>query len=164
MQDVHAGGVMTSPGMILARQRQAEQAAERYARYVISDPISIKGTFPRSPQTVSAQNNIGRRQVERHRARRLRAWEAEQEHREPEAGEFAITSEQVEIAVLIACNFYGEGGSAEDALTIAGTLGIGREVFAVAREMLGGDSDELPAMPDVKLYTELAEWLGEWPK
>lgn len=145
---------------LAAHAKQAEAAARRYTEYLKSDPISPKGQFVRSPQAVASENNIGRRQVERHRSKRMRLWQAEalkvQDAPEP------VTREQVEVALLITCNYVGEGGPAREALVIAAALGISREAFAIAREMLGDDKDGLPASRIVKLYNDRAEWLGEW--
>jgi hypothetical protein len=149
--------------MMLAREKQARQAAERYARYLASDPMTAEGRFPRSPQAVAAQNNYSRRQVERHRVRRQRAWEAERPVTVPDLEPAVVTAEHVEVALLIACNFTGRGGSVSDALLIAAAMGIPRDAFGVARDMLDGGSTEL-ALSTAKVYTEVSEWLGEWPK
>jgi hypothetical protein len=151
-----------SAGMVLAREKQARQAAERYARYVASDPMSAEGRFPRSPQAVASQNNYSRRQVERHRVRRQRAWEAEHPVTAPELEPLLITAEHVEVALLIACNFTGRGGTASDALLIAAVLGIPRDAFGVARDMLDGGAAELPEDSRIGLYGGLEGWLGEW--
>jgi hypothetical protein len=148
--------------MMMAREKQARQAAERYARYLASDPMNAAGRFPRSPQAVASQNNYSRRQVERHRVRRQRAWEAEHPVTAPELEPLVITAEQVEVAALIACNFTGRGGTAADALLIAAALGIPRDAFGVARDMLGGDDAELPEDSRVGLYGGVEGWLGEW--
>lgn len=150
---------MARPVMSLAaRARQAEVAAARYARYLESDPISDTGEFIRSPQAVGSQNGIGGRQVQRYRARRRAVWQAPPEVAEP----LVVTAEQVEVALLIACNYVGEGGLPADALLIATALGISREAFAAARGMLDDEDLDLPHEREVKLYDELGEWLGEW--
>jgi hypothetical protein len=149
--------------MMMAREKQARQAAERYARYLASDPMTAEGRFARSPQAVASQNNYSRRQVERHRVRRQRAWEAEHPVTAPELEPLVITAEQVEVALLIACNFTGRGGSAGDALVIAAALGISRDAFGVARDMLGGEIPVLAAVSGVNACMEVTEWLGEWP-
>jgi hypothetical protein len=148
--------------MMMAREKQARQAAERYARYLASDPMNTEGRFPRSPQAVASQNNYSRRQVERHRVRRQRAWEAERPLAAPEPELPVITAEQVEVALLIACNFTGRGGTASDALLIAAVLGIPRDAFGVARDMLDGGAAELPEDSRVGLFGGLEGWLGEW--
>jgi hypothetical protein len=146
-----------------ARARQAEQAAERYAKYLESDPITPAGQFTRSPQAVGSQNGIGKRQVERFRARRRRVHEAAVANQEEIPEPLVITREQAEAALLIACNYVGEGGLPREALVIAAALGISRDVFAAVRSMLDEDDpDDLPAEREVRLYGELGEWLGEW--
>lgn len=145
-----------SPG---ALARKAAGAAARYARYLDSDPITPAGDFIRSPQAVGSQNGIGKRQVERYRARRRQAHQVPPEI----PGPLVITAEQAGVALLIACNYVGRGGSPGEALVLAEALGIDREVFAAVRAMLDEDEpDDLPAEREVKLHGELGEWLGEW--
>lgn len=147
---------MARPAMSLAtRAKLAAAAADRYARYVESDPFSPAGGYARSAQTVASQHGIGRRQVERYRARRTRLREIEEAAQRDVYVPPVITSEQVETVWLIA--ELAQGG--DDALLIAAVLGIPHEAFAVARVTKGS---ELPKAREVKLYSELGEWLGEW--